>query len=57
MSGHATQNLLSVNKKYLLSGVSSKYEDLTKFAENTDSHLFGEELEDSLKKIKGSHCS
>ena len=57
MSGNATQNLLSVNKKYLLSGVSSKYKDLTKFAENTDSHLFGEELEDSLKKIKGSHCS
>lgn len=57
MSVHATQNLLSVNKKYLLSGESSKYKDLTKFPENTVSHLFREELDDSLKKIKGSHYS
>ena len=57
MSVHATQNLLSVNKKDLLSGISSKYKDLTKFPENTDSHLFREELEDYFKKIRGSHYS
>ena len=45
-------NLLSVRKKFLLSGVSSEYNDLTKFAEDTDPHLIGEELEDSLKKSK-----
>ena len=28
-----------------------------KFAEYTDSHLFGEELEDSLKKTKGRQYS
>ena len=52
MSGHANQNLVLMRKKILLSGVSSKYKGLTKFAENTNSHLFGEELEDSLKKLK-----
>ena len=57
MSGHANQNLVSIRKKFLLSGVSSEYKDLAKFAEDTDSHLFGEELEDSLKKAKGRHYS
>ena len=53
MSGHATQyNLLSIRKKFLLSGVSSEYKDLAKCAEDTYSHLTGEELEDSLKKVK-----
>ena len=47
MSRHATQNLVSIWKKFLLSGVSSEYKDLPKFAEDTDSHLFKEELEDS----------
>ena len=47
MSGHANQNLVSIRKKFLLSGVSSEYKDLAKFAEDTDSHLFGDELEDS----------
>ena len=28
MSGHATQNLVSIRKKLLLSGVSSEYKDL-----------------------------
>ena len=50
MSGHATKTLVSIQKKFLLSGVSSEYNDLAKFAEDTDSHLFGEELGDSLKK-------
>ena len=45
-------NLLSKRKKFLLSGVSSEYKDLAKFAEDTDPHLIGEELEDSLKKSK-----
>ena len=55
--GHATQNLESIMKKFLLYGVSSEYEDLAKFAEDTDSHHFGEELEYSLKKAKGRHYS
>ena len=46
----------TINKeKFLLSGVSSEYNDLPKFAEETDSHLIGEELEDSLKKPKERH--
>ena len=57
MSGHATQNLVSIREKFSLSGVSSKYKDLAKFAEDTDSHLFGEELEDPLRKAKGRHYS
>ena len=44
--------LLSIKKKFLLSGVSREYKDLAKFAEDTDSHLIGEELEDSLKGPK-----
>ena len=38
-----------------MSGVSSECKGLAKFAENTDPHLIGEELEDSLKKSKRSH--
>ena len=57
MSGHANQNLISIRKKFLLSGVSSECKDLTKFADDTDSHLFGEELENSLKKANGRHYS
>ena len=57
MSGHAAQNLISIRKKFLLSGVSSQYKDLAKFAEDTESHLLGEELEGSLKKAKGRHYS
>ena len=57
MSGNATQNLVSIRKKFLLSGVSSEYKNLAKFAEDTNYHLFGEELEDSLKKTKGRHYS
>ena len=57
MSGHATQNLVSIREKFLLSGVSSEYKNLAKFAEDIDSLLFGEELEDSLKKAKGRHYS
>ena len=48
MQPNATK--FTTNKeKILLSGV---YKDLTKFAEDTDSHLIGEELEDSLKGPK-----
>ena len=36
----------------LLFRASSEYKDLAKFTEDTDSHLFGEELEDSLKLPK-----
>ena len=57
MSGHANQNLVSIRKNFLLSGVSSECKDLTKFAEDIDSHLFGEELENSLKKANGRHCT
>ena len=45
-------NLLSIRKKFLLSGVSSEYKDLAKFAEDTDPHLIGEELEYSSKSPK-----
>ena len=44
--------LLSIKKKFLLSGVSREYKDMAKFAEDTDSHLIEEELEDSLKILK-----
>ena len=57
MSTYVTQNLLPIRKKFLLSGVNSEYKDLAKFAEVTDPNLFGEELEDSLKKTKGRHYS
>ena len=57
MSRHANQNLVSIRKKFLLSGVSSECKDLAKFAEDTNSLLFGNELEDSLKKAKGRHYS
>ena len=40
-----------------MSGVSGEYKDLQKFAPDSDSHLFGEELEDSLKKAKGRYYS
>ena len=39
-------------EKFLFSGFSNEYKDLAKFAEDTDSHLFGEELENSLKRPK-----
>ena len=48
-------NLLSIRKKFLSSSVSSDYKDLAKFAEDTDSLLIGEDIEDSLKKSKGRH--
>ena len=35
MSEHATQNLVLIRKKFLLSGISSEYKDLAKFAEDT----------------------
>ena len=50
-------NLLSVRKKFLLSGVSSEYKHLVKFAEDTDPYLIGEELEGSLKNSKRRHYS
>ena len=59
MSGFATQNIVAIGKKFLLSGVSSEYKNLTKFADDIDSHLndLEEKLEDSLKKAKGRHHS
>ena len=57
MSGHANQNLVSIRKKSLLSGVDSECKDLTKFAKDTDSHLFVGELENSLIKANGRHYS
>ena len=36
----------------LLCDVSTECKDLGMFTEDIDSHLFGEELEDSLKKAK-----
>ena len=43
MSGHATQSLLSKNQILLLPDVNSEYKNLAKFAEYTNSNLFGEE--------------
>ena len=40
-----------------MSGVSSEYKDLTKFAEDTDPQLIEEEPEDSVKKSKRRHYS
>ena len=57
MSGHANPNLVSIKKKFLLSGISSEYKDLAKFAEDTESYLFGKKLENSLKKAKRRHYS
>ena len=57
MSGHANQHLVSIKKKFLLSGVSSEYSYLARFALDTNSHLFAEELEDSFKRAKGKHYS
>ena len=52
LAGHGNQSINKLRKKYLLSGVSWEYKNLLKFASDTDSHLFGEELEASLKKAK-----
>ena len=48
---------MSIRKKFLLPGVSSEYKDLPKFVVDTNSRLFGKELEESLKKAKGRHYS
>ena len=53
----ANQNLVSIRKKILFSDVSSECKDLGMFTEDINSHLFGEELEDSLKKAKERHYS
>ena len=57
LAGHGNQSINKLRKKYLLSGVSVEYKDLQKFAPDSDSHLFGEELEESLKKAKDRHYS
>ena len=57
MSRHAPQTLVSIQKKFLLSGVSSEYKDLAKFAKDTNSHLFGGGIRRLLKKAKGRHYS
>ena len=40
MSGYANQNLVLMRKKFLLSGVSSEYKDLAKFALETPNLIF-----------------
>ena len=57
LAGHGNQSINKLRKKYLFSGVSGEYKDLQKFAPDSDSHLFGEELEDFLKKAKDRHYS
>ena len=56
-AGHGNQSLKKLGKRCLLSGISGQYKDLQKFEPDSDSHLFGEEIEDSLKKAKGRHYS
>lgn len=55
LTGHGSQAINKLRKKYLLYGLSPEYKDLPKFAPDTDSHLFGEELEDSLKKARAQY--
>ena len=43
--------------KKFLSGISSEYKDLAKFAEDTDSHLIEGGLEDAFQKFEGRHYS
>ena len=50
-------NLLSIRKKILLSGVSSEYKDLAKFAEDTDSHLRHSSLQARNPKTNYPHPS
>ena len=50
MFENAYQNLLSISKKFLLSRVNSEYNDLAKFAEDRDSHLFEGGIRRLLKK-------
>ena len=57
LAGYGNRSINKLRKKYLLSGVSVEYKDLQKFAPDSDSHLFGEELEESLKKAKDRHYS
>ena len=54
MPGHATQNLVLIRKKILLSGDSSENKDLAKFFEYANSYLNEQELEDTLKRPKES---
>ena len=56
MSGHATQNLVLIRKKMLLSSDSSENKDLAKFFEYANSCLNGQELEDTLKRPNESIC-
>ena len=57
LAGHGNQLMNKLRKKYLLSGISVKYKDLQKFTPDSDSLLFGEELDNSFKKAKGRHYS
>ena len=57
MSGYANQNLVSIKKKFILSGVSSEFKDLARFAEDTNCHLFWGRIRRLLKKTKGRHYS
>ena len=50
LSGHGNQAMDTLRKKCLLSGVNGEYNGLQKFAPESDSHLFGEELGVPLKK-------
>ena len=56
--GHGNLAIKNLMKKYLLSGVSTQYKDLSKFAHGLDSLLFREKLEEPLKKkAKRRHYS
>ena len=57
LAGHGNQSMNTLRKKSFLAGVSQDYKDLAKFALDSDTHLFGDELEDSIKKAKGRHHS
>ena len=57
MAGYGSQQMDVLRKRSLLAGVSREFRDLSKYAQDSESHLFGEEVEESLKKAKGRHLS
>ena len=55
LADHAGQALNKYRKKNFLAGVGEEYKDLPKYAKDSNTHLFGDDLGDSLKKAKIDH--
>ena len=54
LAGHAGQALNKYRKKNFLASVGDEYKDLSKYAADSDTHLFGDDLGDSLKRPKST---